>query len=257
MQQNCPNCGSSKVKKNGHVKSTGKQNNYCNNCGRNFCDDADKEIVSYEKQCMIRSAFTEKISLRGICRVFSVSMTWLQGFFKKEASLLPDDLCFDLDLAFKVNYGEDFDPSRKHRLSIFCEADELCTFVGKKKNKKWVWIALDFETKQIIAFHVGDRSKKSCRKLWRKIPVEYRMHTFVFTDHLKSYKCVIPESKHDDVDKGTGLTSLIEAFNNKLRQRLARLGRKACSFSKSTENLIRSIHMFIVEHNLDIQLKFE
>lgn len=257
MNKSCPYCSSDKVKKNGHVKSTGKQNNYCNNCGKSFCDNAKDRRIGYELQCMILACFTEKISLRGICRVFSVSMTWLISFFKKEADLQHDHLCFDADLCFKTFYGKDFDPSRKQRVSIFCEADELCTFVGKKKNKKWVWVALDCETQQVIALHVGDRSKRSCRKLWDKIPAEYKKRLFMFTDHLKSYKCVIPNAQHLDVDKGTGLTSLIEAFNNKLRQRLARLGRKACSFSKTTANLRRSLILFVVEHNLDIQLKYE
>ena len=91
----------------------------------------------------------------------------------------------------------------------------------------------------------------------RRRSAEYKKRLFMFTDHLKSYKCVIPDAQHLDVDKGSGLTSLIEAFNNKLRQRLARLGRKACSFSKSTNNLIRSVSLFVVEHNLELQLQHE
>ena len=50
------------------------------------------------------------------------------------------------------------------------EADELCSFVGKKTNKQWLWLALDAQTRQVLAFHVGDRSRRSARKLWKKIP---------------------------------------------------------------------------------------
>ncbi len=45
------------------------------------------------------------------------------------------------------------------------EADEMASFVQKKANKQWIWLAMDTKTRQIIAFHVGDRSRKSVRKL--------------------------------------------------------------------------------------------
>ena len=38
------------------------------------------------------------------------------------------------------------------------EADETWSFVQKKANKQWIWIAMDATTRQIIAFHVGYRS---------------------------------------------------------------------------------------------------
>jgi insertion element IS1 protein InsB len=50
------------------------------------------------------------------------------------------------------------------------EADEMSSFVQKKANKQWRWIAMDATTRQVIAFHVGDRSRKSAKHLWAKIP---------------------------------------------------------------------------------------
>jgi hypothetical protein len=35
------------------------------------------------------------------------------------------------------------------------ELDELWSFVGKKANRQWVWIAMDAATRQVIAFYVG------------------------------------------------------------------------------------------------------
>jgi hypothetical protein len=34
------------------------------------------------------------------------------------------------------------------------EADEMWSFVQKKANKQWIWIAMDAKTRQIIAFGV-------------------------------------------------------------------------------------------------------
>jgi insertion element IS1 protein InsB len=30
-------------------------------------------------------------------------------------------------------------------------------------NKQWIWIAMDAKMRQVIAFHVGDRSRKSAK----------------------------------------------------------------------------------------------
>jgi insertion element IS1 protein InsB len=41
------------------------------------------------------------------------------------------------------------------------EADEMCSFVEKKANKQWLWLAMDTTTRQVVACHVGDRSRQS------------------------------------------------------------------------------------------------
>jgi insertion element IS1 protein InsB len=35
--------------------------------------------------------------------------------------------------------------------------------VKKKDNKRWIWIAMDAKTRQVMAFHVGDRSRRSAK----------------------------------------------------------------------------------------------
>jgi len=46
------------------------------------------------------------------------------------------------------------------------ELDELWSFVLKKANKRWIWIALCRQTRQVVAFVIGDRSAATCRRLW-------------------------------------------------------------------------------------------
>ena len=68
------------------------------------------------------------------------------------------------------------------------EADELWSFVGKKANPQWLWLALDAHSRQVLAFHVGNRSQKSARRLWDKLPAVYRKQATFHTDayaHLK------------------------------------------------------------------------
>jgi len=54
------------------------------------------------------------------------------------------------------------------------EAAEMWSFVNKKANKPWIWIALAVKTRQIIAFHVGNRSRDSAKELWANIPSQSR-----------------------------------------------------------------------------------
>ena len=53
------------------------------------------------------------------------------------------------------------------------ELDELWSFVGKKSNQRWVWIALCRRTRQVIACFIGDRSADSGRALRQLIPQSY------------------------------------------------------------------------------------
>jgi IS1 family transposase len=46
------------------------------------------------------------------------------------------------------------------------EADAVSNFVQKQANKPWMWLAMDAKSRQVIAFHVGDHSRKSARRLW-------------------------------------------------------------------------------------------
>ena len=62
------------------------------------------------------------------------------------------------------------------------EADDMSSFVQTKANKPWSWSATDATSRQVIAFHVGDRSRRSAKRLWTKIPIAYRQHATFYTD---------------------------------------------------------------------------
>jgi insertion element IS1 protein InsB len=110
---------------------------------------------------------------------------------------------------------------------------------------------MDIKTRQIIAFHVGDRSHTSAEHLWAKIPHAYRQHATFYTDQYVVYEKVIPAAQHRAIHKLARKTNHIERFNNTLRQRLARLVRDTLSFSKKVENHIGAIKFFICHYNLE------
>ena len=131
------------------------------------------------------------------------------------------------------------------------ELDEVWSFVHKKINKRWLWLALSRATRQVVAYFIGDRTIKSCKKFEETIPERYKK-TFKFSDLWDSYNAVFTEN-HKSVDKGSGETCYVERFNNTLRQRLSRYTRKTLSFSKSDywHNLVT--YLFIIHYNLSLR----
>jgi IS1 family transposase len=109
---------------------------------------------------------------------------------------------------------------------------------------------MDRQTRQIIAFHIGDRSRDSAKQLWANIPERYRERAIFYTDHYAAYTGVIPVAQHNPIGKYTRKTNHIERFNNTLRQRVSRLVRSTLAFSKNMENHIGAIRYFICHYNL-------
>jgi insertion element IS1 protein InsB len=130
------------------------------------------------------------------------------------------------------------------------EADEMQSFVQKKAHKQWSWIAMDAPSRQVIAFHVGDRSRHSAKRLWAKIPLAYRQHATFYTDQYVGYAGVISAAQHRAISKLARKTNHIERCNNPLRQRVSRLVREALSFSKQLTHHVGAMKMFICHYNL-------
>jgi insertion element IS1 protein InsB len=232
----CPQCGVSHIKGNGYTYY-GKQNYRCKDCDRQFVEDSQR--ISGEMKGLIKVLLLERLSLRGICRVTGVSLTWLLDFIAEVYAESPDDLNVKACQARGV----------VQLLRLETEADEMWSFVVSKGNKQWVWIAIDVSTKQVIAFYVGDRSASSARELWRRIPQVYRDHATFYTDGLVVYKTVLPSERHQVCAKSSGHTNMIERLNCTLRQRISRLAQGALSFSKTIKNHIGVIKYFICHYN--------
>jgi insertion element IS1 protein InsB len=109
---------------------------------------------------------------------------------------------------------------------------------------------MDKQTRQILAFHVGDRRRDSAKQLWAKIPAMYRECATFYTDQYAAYIGVIPAAQHKTITKHARQTNHIERFNNTLQQRVSRLVRSTLAFSKKVENHIGVIRYFLGHYNL-------
>ena len=228
----CPNCHSTNILKNDHT-CYGAQRCLCHDCGKT-------RVISRRyrpplaRQAMIERALRERLSLCGICRVFRVSMDYLLGRIRSLVARLPD-----LKQTLMPSQPDDV-----------LELDEMHSFVGRKRQKRWLWIALCRRTRQVVAFTIGDRSEKSCRRLFRRIPEGYRTAA-TYSDFWAAYERVFQTGRHRCVGKDSGETAHVERWNCTLRQRLSRYVRRSLAFSKKDYNHHLFTKNFITHYNLE------
>src|SRR5947208_1684935 len=150
-----------------------------------------------------------------MCRAMGGTLQWLLGFLVQCFVALSDHLHAQPIIC----HGS----IMMRRLEV--EAEEMSSFMPKKANKQWMWIAMDAKSRSVIAFHVGGCSRRSAKSLRAKIPDAYRQHATFYTDHYVVYAGVIPAAQHRAIRKLARTTHHIERFNNTLRPRVSRLCR--------------------------------
>ena len=91
----------------------------------------------------------ERIPLAGIARVLSLSESSLQQYVNQLYEQVPQQA--------------DVIPKERGKLTV--QMDEFWSFVDNKKNKQWVWLAIDAETREIIGCYVGDQSRQLAQAL--------------------------------------------------------------------------------------------
>ena len=197
-------------------------------------------MITEEQRILIDRLLLERLSLRGICRAAGVGLRWLLQFRVARFQAAPEHLNVKPPASTPAVIVQ-----RRE-----AEMDELWSFVGAKAHRQWVWIALDATTRQVLAFHVGDRSGQSAKALWEQIPTVYQEQATFYTDQYEVYKGVIPSAQPRAISKLAGKTNHGERFNCTLRQRVSRLVRATLSFSKNLANHIGAIKYFICDYNL-------
>lgn len=227
----CRSCGSTNIIRNGRNKC-GNEQYHCKDCGA-YRVIRPHEKYSAETKATVLKAYRERMSLRGIQRVFGVwrktVLRWLEAWVTQLPTLTETLL-----------------PAQSEDV---LELDELVSFVSEKWFKRWLWTAQCRRTRQIVAYAIGDRSQDTCRLLWKALPSAYQSLP-MFTDQWKAYSLVLPSEQHHPVNKGSGLTNHQERWYNNLRQWNGRYTRRTLSFSKEDRYHDLITRWFILEHNL-------
>jgi transposase-like protein len=92
----CPYCFGTNIKKSGLNSNKKKQRFKCKSCKRHFTLKGKNWFVSEEQRQYIDRMLAERISLRGICRVTKISLSWLMVYVRELYMKLPDDLNYIL-----------------------------------------------------------------------------------------------------------------------------------------------------------------
>ena len=94
---------------------------------------------------MIARLLLESISLRGICRAMGVGLHWLWKFMVERFQEASEHL-----------HAEPPGGTPAVILQrLEAELDELWSFMGKKANRQWVWIAMEASSRQVTRFTWG------------------------------------------------------------------------------------------------------
>ena len=120
------------------------------------------------------------------------------------------------------------------------EADELWSYVGKKKNQRRTWYTTERNTGVIPAWHNGRRTDESCSLLMEKLSV-FPVARY-YTDDWQSCRKYIPPDRHI---VGKADTWRIERRNLNFRTHLKRLNRKTICFSRDEKIHDNVIGMYI------------
>jgi IS1 family transposase len=114
-------------------------------------------------------------------------------------------------------------------------------------------VALDADTRQVVAMVAGDRSEATAQCLWDALPDEYRDGAIVCTDFWPAYLAAVPAERHAAGGKGAGITCHVERFWCTVRQRCGRFVRKTLSYSKCIWNHVGALWDFIRYYNASLQ----
>jgi len=231
--------------------------NYLKGLYSNLPDDLIDDSVLPDIESYLQDRFDEEIGRIEVKKKDKISLESYKEVFDNQ-SLMDDlqEIDIPLDGIFEGNQAdilldELYAKERSARVECFgIQLDEMWSFVQNKDNKQWIWLALNPENRQIVAFHVGGRGTEDAQIFFDKIPEIFRNDAAFFSDYWQPYQAVIPQEKHFAVGKDSGLTAYMERFNGTMRQRVSRLVRSALSFSKSVENHIGAIKYFICNYNL-------
>ena len=127
--------------------------------------------------------------------------------------------------------------------------DEQWSYVGQKKEPRWLWQALDHRTGKVLAYVFGRRQDKVFLEL-KALLDPFGIGRY-FTDGWGAYNRHLEPEQHEISKRNT---QQLERKHLTLRTRIKRLTRKTICFSKSTEMHDTVIGLFInrVEFGLDV-----
>ncbi len=213
----CPLCKNRSVIKNGHTKNK-KQQFICKNCKHHFIEYYCYKTYLPTINESIILLTKEGLGIRSTARVLKINAKTVIRRIVEIAKLCKPPL-----MQNEKSY----------------EVDEMKTFVKRKKKPVWIVYALDKETKRVVSFNVGRRTKNTVRVVINSL-ILAKAKT-IYTDKLNLYKELINQTIHKTKRFGT---NRIERKNLSLRTHIKRLNRKTICYSRSKLVLVSVLKIY-------------
>jgi insertion element IS1 protein InsB len=215
--QVCPQCQSDRLVNNG--SAAGKPKKQCQQCGYQFTRTTPrgKPLTTKINAVLL---YLSGISMNRIAFLLRVSaqavLNWIRTFAQR--------------------YQEKPEPTGR---SIILELDEMWHSVKKKRQKLWIWKALDQDTGQLLDWECGRCDKATLKKMVDRLA---SWHVNVYcTDKWGTYVSVIPQNK---LVQSKTTTHDIERNHCRQRHWFGRFKRKSIIVSKSKEMVDLTMALF-------------
>jgi IS1 family transposase/transposase-like protein len=216
VRTDCPNCSGSGIKYG--KDNLGKQRYHCRVCRKTFLLEYKHKAYEQHTNRWIAQLIKEGCGIRSIARLLGVAVnTVLRRILQIAKSIAKPIILF----------GKEY------------ELDELCTYVKKKTNQRWVVYAIRKDTKEVVDFTIGSRTNKTLKRVVDTLILSAAGK--VYTDKLHQYAYLIPREMHCTKQYGT---NYIERKNLSLRTHLKRLNRRTICFSKSAAMLSACLKIY-------------
>jgi transposase-like protein/IS1 family transposase len=179
----------------------GNQRMKCNQCGKYFLATTDKPLgdmrISMKDAAIALGMLVEGMSIRAVERITG----------------LHRDTIDNLILTVGENCQRFLDATVKNVVAKDVQADELWSFVGCKEKHRvargysqelgdsWTFLAIERETKLILAHKVGQRDNATCWSFLLKLKAAISSSRFqLTTDGLRAYTLNVPYAFGMQVD---------------------------------------------------------
>lgn len=193
-------CQHKAFKKHGR-NSTGKQRFRCKDCGTAWLESKPAPLGT------MRTSLKDATTVLGML---------LEGMSIRAASRLTG-IHYDTIGDLILTAGENCQALLKSISGVAAqdvEADEIWSFIGLKEKERsmrgydesfgssWTWIAIERNTKLVIAHKVGERDSETCWAFLSRLRDATAGRFQLSTDGLQTYRLTVPFVLRDRVDYG-------------------------------------------------------
>ncbi len=199
-------------------KSNGRQRFRCKVCSKTWLEAYRYNAYKTNTNRKIAVLTKEGCGIRSIARILKITANTILKRIKQIANTLQQPVI-----------------SKYKEYAI----DELRTYIKQKARLCWVVIGMEKETGKVVSINVGARTNKTLNVVTQTLLNAKPKK--IYTDRLKNYKYLMPETLHSVKRFGT---NKIERVNLNLRTHLKRLSRRTICYSKSVMMLVACLKIY-------------